>query len=211
MVTLQVNGQPITAPEGQSLLSACLSHDIYIPNLCHIPGLEPPQASCRLCLVEVAGQPAPVTACTVKVTAGLRARTDTQQVRELQRSALRLLLSVHDIDCKNCPANRNCPLQDLSRHLKMALKAEPLETYLKEPAIDHSHPRVDYLQNRCVLCGRCIHTCGASGASPKLAFAQRGFDTVIRYFSLTPETNSACQGCHSCIDACPVAALQSRE
>lgn len=208
MVTIQVNNQSISAPEDASLLTVCLDHDIYIPHLCHIPGLNPPQASCRLCWVEIEGLPAPVAACTVKVSEGLVVRTDTEPVRDLQRSGLRLLLSVHDINCKNCPANRRCPLQMLARHLKYGLKAGSLETYLKSPEIDQSHPRIDYYQNRCVLCGQCIHACAEDGRNPQLAFAQRGFNTVIRYFSLNPEADATCHECQACVTVCPVAALQ---
>ena len=211
MVTLTVNDQTLSAPEGASLLAVCLEHDIYIPHLCHIPGLDPPQASCRLCWVEIAGQPAPVTACTVKISAGLKVHTDTEAVRDLQRSGLRLLLSVHDIACKECPANRRCPLQDLARYLKFPLKAKPLECYLKTPDIDRSHPCIDYYQNRCVLCGRCIRACDGGGQGPQLAFAKRGFATVIRYFNLNPAAAADCRACRACVSACPVAALRFRE
>ena len=210
MVAIKVDDRPLNAPKGASLLTVCLNHDIYIPNLCHIPGLDPPQASCRLCWVEIEGHPQPLTACTVQVTEGLSVRTDTPPVRQLQRSGLRLLMSVHEIACKTCPANRRCPLQEMARQLKIPLKANPLETYLKSPDVDPSHPCIDYFQNRCVLCGQCIQACLDLGHSPRLAFAQRGFDTVIGYFSLTPDSDAECSECRRCVAACPVAALHMR-
>ena len=54
-VTLHVDDRDITAKEGTSLLQVCLDNDIYIPNLCYLKDSDHPSASCRLCLVEIAG------------------------------------------------------------------------------------------------------------------------------------------------------------
>ena len=108
MVRIIVDDREIEAREGTSLLQACLENNIYIPNLCYLEEMEHPQASCRMCFVEIEGEDEPVVSCSVRVQNGLVARTDTPFVRRLQRSALRLLLSVHDVDCANCAANKKC-------------------------------------------------------------------------------------------------------
>ena len=38
------------------MLDVCLENDIYIPNLCHVTGMETPPASCRMCMVAVDGE-----------------------------------------------------------------------------------------------------------------------------------------------------------
>ncbi len=207
-VTITVDEKPLKVEEGSSLLQACLDSGIYVPNLCHLPGAAEPQASCRLCFVEVAGLDQPLAACTVKVADQMVVRTDTPAVRRLQKTGLRLLLSVHAVDCKNCPANKNCVLQDLAKFLKVGLKTKNLEQHLKEPDVDDTHPHLTYYPNRCVLCGKCLQACRNANGSAMLAFAKRGFDTVISFYGDTGSVRPECDICSACIDICPVAALR---
>ncbi len=206
MIRITVDDQNIAVQENTTLLSACLANDIYIPRQCFVEAGDQAAASCRLCFVEVVGEEYPVTACTVTVSDGMQVRTDTMAVRRLQRAGLRLLLSVHDIDCRNCPANKQCELQNIARFLKVGLKAKPYEVTLKQPAVDTSHRQIDYYPNRCVLCGRCIAVCQNHNTQPFLAFAKRGFDTIISSFGQESESD-ACLDCQACVATCPVAAL----
>ena len=64
--TLTIDGKPISAEEGISVLQAATEAGITIPTLCHLEGVYDVGA-CRLCLVEVAGTPKLLPACTTKV------------------------------------------------------------------------------------------------------------------------------------------------
>ncbi|MBN2059629.1 MAG: (2Fe-2S)-binding protein, partial [Deltaproteobacteria bacterium] len=150
MIKLIVDKIEIEAAEGDCLLQVCLDNDIYIPNLCHIKGVDKPSASCRLCFVQIDGESKPVPSCTVKVKEGMVVMTDTEQVRRLQRSALQLLLSVHHVDCGKCPANKKCELQRMAKLLKVGLKPKHLEKHLQKIEIDETHPLFNYYPNRCV-------------------------------------------------------------
>jgi NADH dehydrogenase/NADH:ubiquinone oxidoreductase subunit G len=207
MITLQIDNKTIEAVEGANLLETCLDAGIYVPNLCHLAGMDHPPASCRLCFVEVEGTDHPLCACRIPVDPGMVVRTGTAQVRQLQKTALQLLLSVHDVDCKNCPANRRCALQDMARFLKVALKSKEIDACLKKVDIDRSHPRLDYYPNRCVLCGKCVYVCQQQHRRAELTFARRGFNTVISFFDLQDEAPAVCQTCQACAEVCPVAAL----
>ena len=61
--------------------------------------------------------------------------TDTESVRKLQRTALRVFLSVNDVDCKNCHANKKCEIQNIARFLKVGLKSKNLTQHFKKPEI----------------------------------------------------------------------------
>ena len=210
MIHITVDQKEIACEEGSTLLDVCLENGIYIPNLCHIKGMPTPPASCRMCMVAVEGEKAPVTACTARTVEGMVVRTDTKEVRQLQRTALKLLLSVHDIDCRNCSANKQCELQNIARFLKAGLKAAPYATLLKQPEIDSTHPCLDYLPNRCVLCGKCIHVCREKNGESFFTFAGRGFETVVSAFG-TDGLEADCEACLACVEICPVGALVVRD
>lgn len=211
MVKLLVDDREIQAEEGTVLLQACLDNEIYIPNLCYLEGVENPSTSCRMCFVEIEGEEKPVTSCTVRVREGMVVRTDSPSVRRLQRSALQLLLSVHDVDCGRCPANKNCELQRMAQFLKIGLKPKRLEQFLKETEPDDEHPCMVYYPNRCVLCGKCIHICKREQGQTLLTFARRGFDTVISFYGDRDISSLPCEKCLACIEICPVSAITLKD
>lgn len=209
MIKINVDGKQIEAEPGTNLLQACLDNGIYIPNLCFLKGMKEPHASCRLCFVEIKGAPAPVTSCTVAAKEGVEIRTDTPEVRALQKAAFRLFMSFHRVDCSHCPANKRCELQRIAKLLKVGLKPSGLEHHFKEPEVIREHPAIDYYPNRCVLCGRCVHTCLSTVGRPLMTFARRGFHTIISFYG-ADENAASCEDCRSCIDVCPVSALVLR-
>jgi bidirectional [NiFe] hydrogenase diaphorase subunit len=211
MPKILVDDTEIEAEEGSTLLQACLNNDIYIPNLCYIEGMKYPSSLCRMCFVEIKGQDQPVAACVVTVRENMVVTTDTEAVRRLQRSALRLLLSVHRIDCKNCQANKKCELQRIAKFLKVGLKPKKLEQYLKEPEIVQEHPCLDYYPNRCVLCGKCFYACRKQHGQSALTFAKRGFETIVSFYGQDDESKLECEDCTVCADICPVGALIMRD
>ena len=69
-ISLTINGQEIQAKKGATVLEAAQAAGIYIPTLCHYPGL-PPYGACRLCIVEIEGMRGFPTACTTPVVPGM--------------------------------------------------------------------------------------------------------------------------------------------
>ena len=212
IIPIQVDGKKLDVGPGANLLAACLANGIYIPHLCYLEAVQPAPASCRLCFVEIEGRERPVPACTLTVEAPLTVSTDSPAVRRLQKAGLRLLLSVHRVDCKNCPANRRCELQRIARFLKVGLNSGKLVRRLKAPEIDPSHPCLDYYPNRCVLCGKCVHVCRSLHKDVVLSFVRRGFETAVGcYGHAVSQSTACCLDCRACADVCPVAALLPKQ
>ena len=207
MVKFLVDNREIKAEQGTILLQACLDNGIYIPNLCYLKGLDRPTASCRMCFVEIEGEDKPTPSCTVEVREGMVVKTSTPYVRRLQRTGLRLLLSVHKVDCARCPANKKCELQRIAKFLKVGLKPIKLEPFLKETEIDDSHPFMIYYPNRCILCGKCLHVCRKKNGHRLLTFAKRGIQTVVSFYGEEKQAQLDCNECIACVQICPVSAL----
>lgn len=119
-VSITVDGREIEAQAGANLLEVAIENDIDIPHLCYDPRLEP-IGSCRLCFVEIAGRPAPVPACSVKISQGMEVVTNNKTISQLRKAALELLMTEHCGDCV-APCQRACPadidIQGFIAHLR---------------------------------------------------------------------------------------------
>ncbi|UCB43398.1 MAG: (2Fe-2S)-binding protein [Dehalococcoidales bacterium] len=209
-VSLTIDGQQITAREGDNLLWVALDNGIYIPNLCAIRDKSEPMASCRLCFVEVEGKEQPVTACTETVTEGMIVNTRGTRALSLARRSFELLMASHSLDCAHCPKSGSCELQHIARYLGTRLKSKQLRELRRDLPIDDSHPQIIYDPNKCVLCGRCIWTCREHLGVGVLGFAHRGFQRMVTTFEDEPLAISKCDRCVECIGVCPTGALLPR-
>jgi len=108
MVTLTINGKPITVPADKTILQVCRDLNIdQIPTLCYDDKL-PPFGSCFLCVVELEGQSRLFPACSTKVNDGMKIQTRSEKVVRARKTCLELLLSDHYADCFG-PCRLNCP------------------------------------------------------------------------------------------------------
>ena len=205
-IKLTIDGVPIRAKHGEKVLFAALDAGIYIPNLCAISSVRP-HAGCRLCFVEIEGRPELVTACTEEVAEGAIVHTDGPRVRRLQRTALELLLASHPIECKTCPANKHCELQNIASFLKVNLNTKRFRKKLRDLPVDDSHPDIILDPNMCVVCGKCIWACVEQRGIGALNYAFRGDRTIISAFGGDLLVDTRCDGCGLCADVCPVGAI----
>ena len=172
--------------------------------------METPPTSCRLCFVEIKGENKPVNSCAIKVVDGMVVKTDTPQVRRLQKTAFELLLSVHKIECKVCPANKKCELQKIAKFLHVPLKQKRIEYLEREIKNTEEHPSLKYDPYKCVLCGKCVYICSEKYKHPLLSFAKRGLDMIISFYGEITPDKIPCDNCYACVDICPVAALTKK-
>ena len=73
---------------------------IEIPTLCYLKDLMP-DASCRICLVEIEGNPKLFAACSTPIAEGNVVFTKSERVIAARRSVLDLMLSNHNEECYN--------------------------------------------------------------------------------------------------------------
>ena len=210
-IKLNIDGKEIKARAGTKLLWAALENGIYIPNLCAIKDKPEPNAACRLCWVEIAGNREPVTACTVEVSDGMVVNTKSDKTLALARAGFELLMASHALDCAHCKANGVCELQKIAKALKCSLKPKKLRLILRNLPIDDSNPLFTLDNNKCVLCGRCVWECKKLKEKALLGFAHRGFDRIVTTFADEPIGKDRCLDCSECVKVCPTGALVMKE
>ena len=207
MVTLTIDGRTVTVPEDTTILEAARSIHIDIPTLCYLKDINEIGA-CRICMVEVEGQPRLVPACDNVVDEGMAVHTNSPRVREARRVNLRLLLSQHDTKCTKCTRSGNCKLQQLTNDYN--LLGEHYIDDLRNIPDDFSNPVVR-IENRCVKCMRCIQICDKVQTMGIWDLMGTGSHTTVGVARTRTLGESDCTFCGQCITHCPVGGLQEHD
>ena len=203
--TLTIDGKPVSATEGATILEAATDAGITIPTLCHLEGVYDVGA-CRLCLVEVTGIPKLLTACTTVVREGWEVKTDTERLRKYRRMTLELLFAERNHVCAVCVANGHCELQALACSLGM--DHVRYEYGAPKWEMDNTHERFGMDHNRCILCGRCVRVCWhIEGAGTRNVSGRGGQSRIITDLNQPWAESASCTSCGKCVMSCPTGAL----
>src|SRR6201996_4343116 len=113
LVTLTIDGQSVTVPEGTSIMRAAMEAGTQIPKLCATDMVDA-FGSCRMCLIEIEGRAGTPASCTTPVADGMRVTTQSDRLARVRKSVMELYISDHPLDCQTCAANGDCELQDVA-------------------------------------------------------------------------------------------------
>ena len=208
MVNLTINGSPVQAADGATVLTAAKAAGINIPTLCYLEDVQAIGA-CRVCMVEVEGARTLVPACVAPATEGMKVRTNSQRVRDARRTVMELLMSDHAGDCKTCDRNDDCEFQALARDLGIRQVSWP--GAVNPPHLDTSTPALVRDTGKCVLCRRCVTVCNGTQAVGALFPQARGFKTVVGPAFGQDLDTVTCVQCGQCSAVCPVGAISERD
>ena len=207
-VQLTINGQTVSAGATMTVLEAATQAGIYIPTLCYHKELEP-YGGCRLCLVEIDGFRAPVTACTTRVAPNMVIRTETPGLEQVRKVTLELLLADHPMECLTCAQNSHCELQQVAAYL--GIEQVPYRKTREPLPLETSNPFFIFDPNKCILCGRCTRTCAQRQGVGAIGFNERGAEAMVGTVLNMPLTMTACESCGECVTHCPTGARANRE
>jgi NADH dehydrogenase/NADH:ubiquinone oxidoreductase subunit G len=180
MITLKINGVPVTVEEGTTLLETAKFLGFPIPTLCQMEGLSP-YGACRLCVVEIGEglKTKIVSSCTYPAQEGLNVRTSSSRVVRARKMILELLLA-------SCPQSKI--IQDLAsaHNVRQQRFRQEYET--------------------CILCGLCVRMCKEQMMASAIGFRGRGERRSIGTpFDIKSEK---CRLCGGCIYVCPACQLR---
>jgi len=224
-VTLQIDGFPVTVPEGTSVMRAAAEAGIAVPKLCATDSLEA-FGSCPLCVVEIEGRRGTPASCTTPVAEGMIVRTQSSKVRKIRKGVMELYISDHPLDCLTCAANGDCELQDMAgavglRDVRyLPPRSGRFETHFQPRDSsgtvnaryvpkDDSNPYFTYDPAKCIVCSRCVRACEEVQGTFALTIEGRGFDSRVSFGAKSDTAlASDCVSCGACVQACPTATLQ---
>ncbi len=107
-VSVKINKQAVTVPEGSTILDAARKAGYDIPTLCHSESLQP-FTSCFVCAVRVEGGKGNlVPSCATLVREGMEVTVESDELNASRKMCLSLLVSDHCGDCLP-PCQDACP------------------------------------------------------------------------------------------------------
>jgi formate dehydrogenase major subunit len=206
-VTLTIDGQEVTVPQGTSVMRAAAMLGSKIPKLCATDQLEA-FGSCRLCLVQIDGMKGLPASCTTPVAPGMKVTTQNKQIADIRRGVMELYISDHPLDCLTCPANGHCELQDMAGTVGLREVRYGYEgaNHLAAEK-DTSNPYFTFDPSKCIVCSRCVRACDEQQGTLALTIQGRGFESSVSASQNVPFMDSECVSCGACVQACPTATL----
>ena len=115
-MTLKIDEHTISVPLGTTVMKAAAIAGVEIPSMCFREGFHN-HPSCMICMVKDAKTGNLFPSCAVEAIDGMEIITTDNEIREMRKEALELLMSDHVGDCEGpcrlgCPAVMNIPLMN---------------------------------------------------------------------------------------------------
>lgn len=206
-LTIHIDGQPVAAAPGETVLDVARRAGADVPTLCHDPRLDPAGA-CRSCLVEIEGQRRLQPACKYQISPDMKVTTRSQRIARHRRVLMSLYLADHQLDDAGLPpqtidgndlrafAVDNGPALDLDS-VAAPRQARPGD----------ANPYIGYDPDQCILCARCVRYCDEVEAVSAITLSDRGSATTIGTAAMVGLLDTTCELCGGCIDTCPTGAM----
>ncbi len=201
--TITINNQCVPIDGARNLLEAARNAGIEIPTFCYHSELSV-YGACRLCLVEIEGRGI-VASCSQLPEPGMVVRTQTDEIRELRKISLELLLANHQQSCTTCGKSTTCQLQSLCRRL--GVDEVRFKRTNRELPIDRSSPSLVRDPNKCILCGDCVRACKEIQGVGAIDFVYRGAEAAVAPAFGRELRDGECVNCGLCSSVCPTGSL----
>lgn len=201
-----INGKEVEVKAGATIIEAMYKDDISIAHYCYHPGLSV-AGVCRLCVVEIEGNPRPQIACNTVVTEGMKINNVSEKVKDTVKWGLDFHLINHPLDCPICDQAGECGLQD--QYMEFGkYDPEMAERKVKKKKVVDLGPTVVLDSERCILCARCTRFTSEVTKTDELGIFNRGDRSEIGCFEGKKLENKYSL---NTVDICPVGALTSKD
>ncbi len=203
-IEIEIDGKVVHGYSGETVISIADREGIDIPRFCYHKKLSV-AANCRMCLVDIEGNPKPQPACSTPSSAGMKVHTKNEKAKTAQKAVMEFLLINHPLDCPICDQGGECELQDVAMEY-----GSDISRFTEGKRIVDDKGIGALIQTdmtRCIHCTRCVRFGAEVGGIVEMGATGRGEDLKIEPF-LSEGIQSELSG--NMIDVCPVGALTSK-
>ena len=203
---IKVNGNEVEVTGQRVLIEELRERGFQIPSLCYSSpvggGREGAhQASCMVCMVKDVRSGQMIPSCSTFPREGMEIDTESEEVVELRRMGIELLLSDHGARWGVCEGKEKCKLRELSVQMKAKwTRFGPIAPVGEKEQI-HVNGHLYFEPAKCIRCGLCVYN------------SQNGFTFMYRGYGMQvviPEENKKNVD-EKMADLCPTGALFVRE
>ena len=184
LIRFTINGQPVEAEPGWTVLDTARQYGLHIPTLCYHEAVSA-SGGCRLCVVEAKKDnwSKVVISCMYPPWDGLEVLTDSPRVQNVRRWILEMLLA-------ECPGSRE------------------IKELAAQYGVRSTRFQVEHPGEECMLCGLCVRACDEVVGVRAISFGSRGTEKKVATPYMVP--NASCIACGSCLTVCPTGAMRTR-
>jgi NADH-quinone oxidoreductase subunit G len=200
---LAINGKEVEFTDERNLLEIIRKEHIELPTFCYHSELSI-HGACRLCMVEVAGRGI-MSACSTPPEPDMDIKTNTEQIIEIRKITIELLLASHNRECTMCAKSESCKLQSLARRL--GIEEVRFKNISRKESKDISTYALVRDNSKCILCGDCVRFCDEIQSVGALGFAGRGSQSKVCPAFERDLESSECVYCGQCSRVCPTGAI----
>ncbi|UGS34760.1 formate dehydrogenase subunit alpha [Capillimicrobium parvum] len=208
-VSLTIDGQAITVPEGTVIWAAAKDAGIDIPVLCHDERYDP-VGVCRMCVVDV-GARVYAASCVRPCEDGMEVKTATPDLERHRAQLIELLLV-------DQPPVAEDPKETTTADNELLVLVRRYGIKQDDAPIPRGHGRGEDLSNpviavnhdACILCDRCVRACDDIQGNDVIGRSGKGYETRIAFDLADPMGESSCVTCGECVAACPTGALTNK-
>ncbi len=208
-IRVKIDGTEYEAPEGSKILDILNQNGIEIPQICHVPEVDPIQ-TCDTCIVEVDGKLQ--RSCSTAAENGMSISLTSGRVKEAQTEAMDRLLENHLLYCTVCDNNNgNCTLHNTAEMMGIEHQKYPYTPKDDSKcAVDMSHPFYRYDPNQCIACGQCVEVCQNLQVNETLSIDWERDRPRVIWDEGVAINESSCVSCGQCVTVCPCNALMEK-
>jgi len=205
-ISFVMDGQDVTAFEGETIWDVAKRNGKDIPHLCHKDqtGYRP-DGNCRACVVEIDGERTLAASCCRAPSAGLTVHTDSARAQKSRALVMELLLA--DQPERAAAHDASAHFWDMAQANGVSESRFPTLEAERIPLLDDSHVAMRVNLDACIQCGLCVRACREVQVNDVIGMAGRGHDAYPTFDFADPMGASSCVACGECVQACPTGAL----